>query len=78
MLQRGGKVVCKVVRDTSYKSLTVPILRTVKRTTTLFSDEWCGYETVSKLYDITWLTTVTDNTLMKMLILTISKDFGVF
>lgn len=25
MLQRGGKIVCKVVRDTSYKSLTAPI-----------------------------------------------------
>ena len=51
MLQRGGKVVCKVVRDTSYKSLTVSILRTVRRTATLFSDEWCGYKTVSKLYE---------------------------
>lgn len=50
MLQRGGKVVCKVVRDTSYKSLTVPILRTVNRTSILFSDEWHGYKTVSKLY----------------------------
>ena len=51
MLERGGKVVCKVVRDTSYKSLTVPILRTVKRSATLFSDEWKGYRTVSKLYE---------------------------
>ena len=37
--------------ETFYKSLTVPILRTVKRTATLFSDEWCGYKTVSKLYE---------------------------
>lgn len=51
MLERGGKVVCKVVRDTSYKSLTVPILQTVKRSATLFSDEWKGYRTVSKLYE---------------------------
>lgn len=51
MLERGGKVVCKVVRDTSYKSLTVPILRTVRRSATLFSDEWIGYRTVSKLYE---------------------------
>lgn len=50
MLQRGGKVVCKVVRSTSYKSLTLPILRNVKRTATLYSDEWYGYRTVSKLY----------------------------
>lgn len=40
MLQRGGKLVCEVVRNTSYKSLTVPILRNVKRTATLYSDEW--------------------------------------
>jgi hypothetical protein len=39
MLQCGGKVVCKVVRDTSFKSLTVSILRTAKRMVTLFSDE---------------------------------------
>ena len=42
MLERNGKVVCKVVKNTSYKSLTAPILRTVKRGSTLFSDEWCG------------------------------------
>lgn len=50
MLERGGRLICKVVRDTSYRSLTVPILKTVKRTATLFSDEWCGYRVVSKLY----------------------------
>ena len=50
MLQRGGKLVCEVVRNTSYKSLTVPILRNVKRIATLYSDEWQGYKTVHKLY----------------------------
>lgn len=51
MLERGGSVVCKVVRDTSYKSLTVPILRAVDRSATLFSDEWVGYKTIDKLYE---------------------------
>ena len=50
MLKRGGKVVCRVVKDTSKKSLTVPILKTIKRTATLFTDEWGGYDTVGKLY----------------------------
>ena len=50
MLQRHGEVVCQVVRDTSSKLLTLPILKTVKRTATLFSDEWGGYNTVSKKY----------------------------
>jgi len=51
MLQRGGKVVCKVVKNTSYKSLTAPIIRTVKRGSTLFSDEWSGYRVVGKVYE---------------------------
>lgn len=51
MLERGGRVACKVVRNTSYKSLTVPVLRTVKRPATIFTDEWQGYKTISKLYE---------------------------
>lgn len=50
MLERGGRLICKVVRDTSYRSLTVPILKAVKRTATLFSDEWGGYRVVSRVY----------------------------
>lgn len=50
MLERGGRVVCKVVRNTSYKSLTIPILKTVNRSATVFTDEWQGYKTISKLY----------------------------
>mgnify|MGYP003204719607 CR=1 FL=1 len=41
MLERDGNVVCKVVNDTSVRSLTPPILRYVKRTATLYTDEWC-------------------------------------
>lgn len=51
MLQRGGRVKCKVVRDTSYKSLTVPVLRSVSRDATVYTDEWQGYKTVHKLYN---------------------------
>ena len=36
MLERGGNVICKVVKDTSVKSLTSPILKSIKRTATLF------------------------------------------
>jgi len=50
MLQRGGNVICKVVKDTSVKSLTPPILKSIARTATLFTDEWCGYDLVRKLY----------------------------
>ena len=50
MLQRNGKVVCRVVKSTSKKHLTAPILQTVKRSATLYTDECCGYDTVGKLY----------------------------
>lgn len=50
MLERGGIVICKVVKDTSKKSLTPQILKSVKRSATLYTDEWCGYDTVRKLY----------------------------
>lgn len=49
MLERGGKVVCCVVKTTSQKHLTVPILKTVKYTATLFTDEWSGYNLVGKI-----------------------------
>ena len=50
MLERGGRLICKVVRDTSYRSLTIPILRAVERTAVLFSDEWSGYRVINRLY----------------------------
>ena len=51
MLQRGGSVICKVVKNTSVKSLTPNILKSVKRTATLFTDEWCGYALIRKMYN---------------------------
>lgn len=51
MLQRGGIVICKVVKNTSVKSLTPNILKSVKRTATLFTDEWCGYALIRKIYN---------------------------
>ena len=50
MLERGGRVICKVVRNTSYKQLTAPILRNVERNAMLYMDEWVGYKTVQKVY----------------------------
>ena len=51
MLERGGKVFCKVVKNTSYKQLTAPILRNVDRNAMLYMDEWIGYKTVQKVYN---------------------------
>lgn len=50
MLERGGNVVCKVLKKVSKKTLTAPILRTVKRSAILYTDEYGGYNTVGKVY----------------------------
>jgi len=50
MLERGGNLVCRVVNNIFKKQLTAPILKTIKRTATLFTDEWSGYDTVGKIY----------------------------
>lgn len=50
ILQRGGKVFCKVIKNTSYLQLTAPILKKVKLSATLYSDEWQGYRVVNKVY----------------------------
>lgn len=46
ILQRGGKVFCKVVENTSYKQLTPPVLCKVKHSATIYSDEWHGYRLI--------------------------------
>ena len=51
MLERGGRVICKVIKNTSYKQLTAPILRNVDRNAMLYMDEWIGYKTVQKVYN---------------------------
>lgn len=50
MLERGGEVICKVFNDHSLNPLHPPIVKAVKRTATLFIDEWCGYDLVRKLF----------------------------
>lgn len=50
MLERGGKLVCRVVEDTSGDQLTPLILETICGTATLFTDEWCGYNRAGSLY----------------------------
>lgn len=50
MLQRNGKVFCAVVKNTTSKQLTPHILRKIKHSATIYSDEWQGYNVVSKIY----------------------------
>lgn len=50
MLQRGGKVVCKVTGNTQSSSLTQPILDNIDRDAMLYLDEWQGYNPIKKIY----------------------------
>ena len=49
MLQRGGKVVAKVVKDTTAKTLRTEIYKTVKEGSIIYSDEW-SYGDLSDKY----------------------------
>jgi transposase-like protein len=51
MLQRGGKLVCRVVESTSQEHLTPHIFETIKPTAILFTDEWRGYDIAGQSYD---------------------------
>lgn len=41
MLQRGGNVVAKVVKDTKAETLRTEINRVIQAGSTIYSDEWC-------------------------------------
>lgn len=51
MVERGGKVNAKKVEDVKAKTLTPEIVDKVKNTAELFTDEWVGYKSLSKIYD---------------------------
>ena len=72
MLQRGGDVVAKVVKDTSGRELSPNILRYVAPNTMLYTDEWRGYQNVDKYYDHYFVS----NTQTEMFTPTLSRDSG--
>lgn len=51
MLERGGKVNAVVVDNVQSHTLTKEILKRVKRSARLHTDEWQGYSIVSRLYN---------------------------
>jgi len=50
MLERGGNVICRVIESTSDKHITPHVLKHVDKSAIIFTDEWHGYNTVSKKY----------------------------
>lgn len=51
MLQRGGHIKCEVLKDTSAAEITPALLRNIKPLSTLFTDEWQGYNYVIDFFD---------------------------
>lgn len=51
MLQKDGNVICVVLKDTSAEEITPAILKNIKPFSTLYTDEWKGYNDVVDLYD---------------------------
>jgi len=51
MVERGGKLNASKVNDVQAETLTAEIIRNVKKTASLHTDEWTGYKDVSKIYD---------------------------
>lgn len=51
LVERGGKVNAHVVKNTSGRVLKSEIMRYVKRTALLCTDEWFGYNGLSRFYN---------------------------
>ena len=51
MVERGGKLVAKLVEDTKVETLTPEIINTVKLSASVFTDEWLGYKGLQRIYD---------------------------
>ena len=51
MIERNGKLNARTVNNVQSQTLTSEIVKSVKETATLYTDEWVGYRGVSKIYD---------------------------
>jgi transposase-like protein len=51
MIERQGKLSAKQIENVSSAELTPEVIKLVKESATLYTDEWLGYKGVSKIYD---------------------------
>ncbi|MBQ2644762.1 transposase, partial [bacterium] len=51
MVERNGKLNAKTIKDTSANTLTKEIIKSIKTTAMLNTDEWLGYNGLSKIYN---------------------------
>lgn len=50
-VERSGKLNAKIIQNASSVNLTREIVANVKKSASLYTDEWLGYKGVSKIYD---------------------------
>jgi hypothetical protein len=51
MIEREGKLIAKKVDNTSTEILTKEAIKSIKESAKVYSDEWLGYNGISKIYD---------------------------
>jgi len=51
MVERSGKLVAIQTEDTNLETLTYEVAKRVKVNASVFTDEWVGYNNLSKIYD---------------------------
>jgi transposase-like protein len=51
MIERKGKLIAKVTTDTKGETLTPEIIKTVKQSASVISDEGLGYNSLKRIYD---------------------------
>lgn len=51
MVERNGKLTARAVEDVKSSTLTKEIIKNVKESAKLYTDEWLGYKGVSRIYD---------------------------
>lgn len=50
MVERQGKLNARTVENVQEETLTAEIIKNVKETANLYTDEWLGYRNISKIY----------------------------
>ena len=51
MVERGGKVKAKAIKDTTMVTLTREVINSVKKGATIYSDEFTSYNALKRVYD---------------------------
>ena len=51
MVERNGKLIARIVEDVQADTLTKEILKSVKKSANIYTDEWLGYKDIHKFYN---------------------------